>query len=66
MAKTDRSKKKKSEKTVYTYKEYVEKLRPKSLGSIDDADNKPTDCYEKLTLEKSCALRYCDHPIGRV
>jgi hypothetical protein len=66
MAKTDRSKKKRSEKTVYTYKEYVEKLRPKSLGSIEGADNTPTDYYEKLTLGKSCALRFCDHPIGRV
>lgn len=66
MVKTDRSKKKKPEKTVYTYKEYVEKLRPKSLASIEDADNTPSDYYEKLTLQKSCAPRSCDHLIGRV
>jgi len=58
MAKTIHDKKKKSGKTVYTYKEYVEKLRPKSLGRIEDTDNEKDGCYDKLTLQKDCGLRH--------
>ena len=61
MAKTDHGKKKKPHKTVYTYKEYMEQLRPKSLGKIEETDNESYSCYDKLTLQKECALPY-EHP----
>lgn len=51
------NKRKKSEKTVYTYKEYVEKLRPKSLGKAEDVQE-PLGFRGKLTLQK----KDCDHP----
>ena len=54
-------KKKKHEKTVYTYKEYVEKLRPKSLGELEDNPNEPLGFQDELTLEK----QHCDHAVNR-
>lgn len=57
MAKTSPGKKKKSEKSVYTYKEYIEKLRPKSLGKIEDSKDELVGSAGELTLQrKDCGL----------
>lgn len=48
MAKAKTAKKKKAGKRVYTYHEYVENLRPRSLGEIE---NTPIGFRPKPTLE---------------